>query len=363
VLTFMRVRTWMRVDDLVAARRMTEDAVMLGELEGLFGHAAAARARLPGPPTPTSEVVPLKSNGISTRGLYNSDRLIFAVPKKGRMSDKCIKFLEAAGLEYTRPDRVDVAHVNNLPITIVFLPASDIATFVGEGNVDIGITGEDIVAESGVSVTVALKLGFGKCRLALQVPEEHVDKQLSDYVGARIVTSFPNIAKKFFAPLDAAAREAGSSKTTEIRYLSGSVEAACGLGLADAVVDLVETGTTMRAAGLNILANIMQTEAVLITNPHSKHAELASRMCTRIQGYIDSTKYQLIQYNVPRANMAEAVKITPGKKSPSILPLERSDWVAVSSMVLKREVADIIDKLDGVGATDILVFSLSNCRV
>merc|ERR1719502_167766 len=119
---------------------------------------------------------------------------MFAVPKKGRMMEKCLKFLEAAGLEYTRPDRVDVALVNNLPIMLAFLPAADIAQYVGEGNVDMGITGEDIVAESGVSVRTALKLGFGKCKLALQVPEEHANEPLSAYVGARIVTSFTGVA-------------------------------------------------------------------------------------------------------------------------------------------------------------------------
>ena len=102
---------------------------------------------------------------------------------------------------------------------------------------------------------------------------------------------------------------------------------------------------------------------MLITNPHSKRPDLAQRLCTRIQGYIDSTKYQLMQYNVPREKLAEAVKITPGKKSPSILPLERSDWVAVSVMVLKKSVPNIMDSLDAVGATDVLVFSLTNCRV
>jgi len=376
VLTFMRVRTWMRVDDLRAARRMTADAVMLAELEGLHGHAAAAKARLTETNGhPSEEVAPASPmrKPISTKKLYQSDRLLFAVPKKGRMFEKCMKFIEAAGLEFARPERVDVAMVTNLPITLVFLPASDIAQYVGEGNVDIGITGEDIVAESDVSVNIALKLGFGKCKMALQVPEEHGSRPLSDYVGARIVTSFPRIAEKFFAPLDAAATAAaavapsycsgGAPTKTEIKYLSGSVEAACGLGLADAVVDLVETGTTMRAAGLCVLTKILDTQAVLITNPHTKHAQLAQQLCTRIQGYIDSTKFQLMQYNVPRTALAAAVKITPGKKSPSILPLEREDWVAVSVMVAKQSVADIIDELAKVGATDILVFSLSNCRV
>jgi ATP phosphoribosyltransferase len=235
-----------------------------------------------------------------------------------------------------------------------------------------------MVAESGASVTVALKLGFGKCRLSLQVPEEHLGKPISDYVGARIVTSFPNIAGKFFAPFDAAenARKQQFSKSdgrarkdsneviqTQIRYVSGSVEAACGLGLADAVVDLVETGTTMRAAGLDELTTLMETEAVLIQNPQSKHAELAERIVKRIAGYLDSTKYQLMSYNAPRDELDKCIKITPGKKSPSIMPLERGDWVAVSVMVLKKQVAELIEKLESCGATDILVFDLTNCRV
>ena len=363
VLTFMRVRTWMRVDDRIAAKRMTEDAVMLAELEGLFGHAEAAKCRLP-PPAGELEAVSSVPSSISTRENTLTDRLIFAVPKKGRMMEKCLQFISAAGLEYTRRDRVDVATVTNLPITLVFLPAADIAEYVGKGNVDIGITGEDIVAESQLPVTVGLKLGFGKCKLALQVPEVHKSKPLSAYVGSRIVTSFPNVTKKFFDPLDAARAAADpTAQPTEIRTLSGSIEAACGLGLADAVVDLVETGTTMRAAGLDVLADILETQAVLITNPHTKHPELAARLITRIQGYINSTKFQLMQYNVPRTKLADAVKITPGKKSPSILPLDDDKWVAVSVMVAKKEVPDILEKLDAAGATDILVFSLTNCRV
>eukprot|EP00325_Prymnesiales_sp_UTEX-LB-985_P026150 CAMPEP_0174732052 /NCGR_PEP_ID=MMETSP1094-20130205/58695_1 /TAXON_ID=156173 /ORGANISM="Chrysochromulina brevifilum, Strain UTEX LB 985" /LENGTH=736 /DNA_ID=CAMNT_0015934513 /DNA_START=54 /DNA_END=2264 /DNA_ORIENTATION=+ len=363
VLTFLRVRTWMRVDDQIAAEQMTADAVTLGELEGLHGHAAAARARMPTPKQSAAAAIVKVPHGISTRGNYDRDRLLFAIPKKGRMSEKCLRFLEAAGLEYNRPERVDVALCTNLPITLVFLAASDIAAFVGEGNVDLGITGEDIVAESGHSVEVKLKLGFGKCKLALQVPIAHESQPLSAYVGSRIVTSFPNTAAKFFEPLDKAASAAGTPTKTSISYLSGSVEAACGLGLADAVVDLVETGTTMKAAGLCIKETLLTTESILIANRNSRHPDLAAKIISRIQGYMDSTKYQLINYNINRDNMAAAIRITPGKKSPSILPLERSDWVAVSSMVLKKEVPDIIDRLINAGAEDILVFNLTNCRV
>merc|ERR1719310_66939 len=242
-------------------------------------------------------------------------------------------------------------------MTMVFLPAADISKYVGDGNVDIGVTGVDIIEENESEVDRVMDLGFGKCKLCVEAPVgKYTDiKQLA---GKRIVTSFPTLTKKFFDPLD---KEMGV--TTSIRRVSGSVEAACGLGLADAVVDLVETGTTMKAAGLEVVASIMDTQAILITNPQSQHPELTAKICARIQGYMDSTKYQLMQYNVPRSKLPEAVKITPGKKSPSILPLEKEDWVAVSVMVSKKEVANIIDQLAAVGATDILVFSLTNCRV
>ena len=218
------------------------------------------------------------------------------------------------------------------------------------------------VEESGLAVTVQLKLGIGKCNLSLQVPSEHADKPLSAYVGARIVTSFPEITRKYFAPLDAAANAAGQPVKTTIKYVSGSVESAVGLGLADAVVDLVETGTTMRAAGLCEFKKILASEAVLISNPQNRHPELVKRLVDRIQGYIDATKYEMVSYNAPRAALPRCLKITPGKRSPSVMPLEDGEWVAVQALVAKKQVPNAMDELTAVGATDILVFSMTNCR-
>ena len=365
VFTFLRVRTWMRVDDKVAANEMVQDCVRLGEIEGLFGHAAAARARLAanGVAEPALPISPSASFILpSANPSANAERLMFGVPKKGRLNERCLKFLEAAGLDYHRPDRVDVAQVTNLPITLVFLPAADIAQYVGEGDVDLGITGEDIIAETGARVNLEMKLGFGKCKLAVQVPKAHKDAPIGQYAGARVVTSFPNITHKFFAPLDAAAAD-GVGRPTQVKYVSGSVESAIQLGLADAVVDLVETGTTMHAAGLDILTTIMETEATLISNPHTRHPLLVAKIKARIQGYLDSIKYEMISYNVERARLPEAVKVTPGKKSPTVTPLDDGLWVAVSALVHKKKTADIIDQLVAIGATDILVFTMRNCRV
>jgi ATP phosphoribosyltransferase len=165
----------------------------------------------------------------------------FAIPKKGRLYEKVTEMLTGAGINFRREPRLDVALCVDFPITLVFLPASDIAKYVGEGNVDIGITGLDVVEESHVEVEHVMNLGFGKCKLCVQGPVADNIKNVETLAGKRIVTSFPYLAKKYFDPLDA---KLGVS--TSINFVSGSVEAACGLGLADAVVDLVETGTTMK---------------------------------------------------------------------------------------------------------------------
>jgi ATP phosphoribosyltransferase len=165
----------------------------------------------------------------------------FAIPKKGRLHDKVIDMLRGAGIQFRREPRLDVALCIDLPITVVFLPASDIAKYVGEGNVDIGITGLDVIEESDVMVEHVMDLGFGKCKLCVQGPVADKIDNVGYLAGKRIVTSFPHLTKKYFDPLDAK-----MGVTTKINFVSGSVEAACGLDLADGVVDLVETGTTMK---------------------------------------------------------------------------------------------------------------------
>lgn len=282
---------------------------------------------------------------------------ILAVPKKGRLNQQVLKLLDGAGLEYTRPDRVDVAVCTNLPIVLVFLPASDIATFVGQGNVDLGITGLDHVRESAVDVEVLIPLGFGKCSLSVQAPtSSKITDVKAQLCGKRIATSFPKITAEFFNNLD-------PSKPTSIRELSGSVEAACGLGLADAVVDLVETGTTMRAAGLEEVHVILKTEAALLANKESSHQAVISLLKTRVEGYLTSTRWQMISYNVPRSQLQAALQITPGKRSPTVSPLEEEEWCSVSALVLKKGCSEVMDKLQAAGATDILVYSISNSRM
>lgn len=272
--------------------------------------------------------------------------------------EKVVAMLKGAGLEFRRQPRLDVALCVGLPITLVFLPAADIAKFVGEGNVDIGITGNDLVAENMVTVDRILDLGFGKCKLCVQAPVTDDVKSVEALAGKRIVTSFPNVTQQFFKTYD---EKLGVS--TSINYVSGSVEAACGLGLADAVVDLVETGTTMRAAGLEVVHDILSTQAVLISNPNTKHRDLVSKIERRIQGYITSTKYVMMMYNISSELLQDAIVITPGKKSPTVTSLECGKDKAVSVLVLKKEISEKMDGLHDIGATDILVLELNNSRM
>ncbi|EKM49900.1 uncharacterized protein PHACADRAFT_265657 [Phanerochaete carnosa HHB-10118-sp] len=252
-------------------------------------------------------------------------------------------------------------------MALVFLPASDIPSFVGKGNVDLGITGHDVILESKMQDHVAeeLRLGFGKCALQVQVPESGPIKSIDQLAGKRIVTSFEVLAGEYFDKLDQKLNLADDAKT-KIEYVGGSVEAACALGLADGIVDLVESGDTMRAAGLHAIATLLDTEAVLIRSKEQKHPEHASliRLITsRIAGVVAAGRYVVCEYNILREKVHDATAITPGRRAATISPLEDGDWVAVSSMVLKKQIADVMDRLVAIGAEDILIFNLDNCRV
>lgn len=166
-------------------------------------------------------------------------KLLFAIPKKGRLYEKCLELLAGADLQFTRSHRLDFALVRTMPnMALVFLPAADIPRFVGEGNCDLGITGQDMVAEAGLDglIVEQLKLGFGKCKLQVQAPIKSGINDVSQLVGKKVVTSFENVAGSYFAQLD---QQRGQGTKTTLEYVGGSVEAACALGLADGIVDLV----------------------------------------------------------------------------------------------------------------------------
>lgn len=326
-----------------------------------------------------------------------SDRLLFAVPKKGRLHQACLDLLAGSDIQFHRHNRLDIALVKNLPLALIFLPAADIPTFVGEGRVDLGITGRDQIAEHEAivppteksGVDVILDLGFGGCKLQVQVPEKGSIQTSEELVGKNIVTSFTNLSEAYFRNLEEKASRAkgqanGEAKTklrTSIKYVGGSVEAACALGLADGIVDLVgmslrhfeqpappfsnkspESGETMRAAGLKAIDTVVSSTAVLLSSKHPSDPKLVNIITQRIKGVITAQKYVLCTYNVERKNLAQAAQITPGKRAPTINSLEEAGWVAVQAMVLRSSIANVMDELTAMGAADILVMKLENSR-
>lgn len=289
------------------------------------------------------------------------DRLLFAVPKKGRLYESCQKLLLGADIKFRRSNRLDIAISTNLPVALVFLPAADIPVFVAEGRCSLGITGIDQVMESNVKCTDMLDLQFGACKLQVQVPERGTITDPKQLIGGTIVTSFTHLTTQYFEKLEG--KQPGEPLATKIKFVGGSVEAAVALGVGDAIVDLVESGETMRAAGLKPIDTVLETSARLIRSETTANVELTERLFKRIEGVVASTKFVLCNYNIPRASLKNALKITPGRRAATVSPLDDESWVAVSSMVLTKKIAEVMDELTGVGAEDILVIGLENCRV
>ncbi|KAF5105642.1 hypothetical protein DV453_004638 [Geotrichum candidum] len=283
-----------------------------------------------------------------------TDRLLFAVPKT-------IDLLKGADIQFRRSHRLDIALSTNMPIALVFLPAADIPRFVGEGRCTLGITGADQVAESGVDVEETLNLNFGNCKLQVQVPENGPFSDPKELIGKTIVTSFTKLADDYFRKLEN--KQPGEKLDTFIKFVGGSVEAAIALGVGDAIVDLVESGETMRAAGLKPIGTVMSTSATLITSKQPAFKETLDIVTARISGVLAAKKFVLCTYNAPRSNLEKLLSITPGRRAPTITSLDEEDWVAVSSMVERKNHAAVMDQLTAAGAADIIIFQISNCRV
>ena len=280
--------------------------------------------------------------------------LRIGVPSKGRLSELAAELLKDAGINYRRQERSLFARVRDMPIDVTFLRTEDIPTLCAEGAIDMGITGSDLVAESGADIVTRMSLGVGQCKLSICVPDDGPVQTPAQLNGARIATSFPHCTEKYLAAHGA---------KVHLVQLSGSVEVMIALGVADAIVDLVETGSTLAANRLRILEDIGKYETVLIQNHARREPVTADRVVRRLEGVVIARSYSLLEYNVPRAKLAAAEKITPGFNSPTVSALEDSDWCAVRVMVRRGEVIDIMERLETLGASAILETQITNCRL
>ncbi len=280
--------------------------------------------------------------------------LRIGLPSKGRLADVSAELLKEAGLSFRRQERSLFARCRELPLDVTFLRADDIPVLCAEGAIDLGVTGGDLVAESGVTLASRLELGIGGCRLAVCVPDDSPLASAAELDGCRIATSFPHVTESFLQKHNARAH---------IVKLSGSVEIMIALGVADAIVDLVETGSTLAANRLRLLAEIDRYQTTLVQNPACRHAELADRVVRRLEGVVIARSYSLLEYNVPRVKLPAAEKITPGFNSPTISALEDPDWCAVRVMIHRGEVIEIMEQLEALGASAILETRIANCRL
>ncbi len=283
-----------------------------------------------------------------------SDNLRIGIPSKGRLADAAAELLVEAGLRFRRQERSLFARVRDMPIEITFLRTDDIPVLCAEGAIDMGITGGDLIEETGVKLTNRLALGLGNWRLAICVPENSNIRKPGDLAERRVATSFPTVTKRYLAK---------HKVDAHIVQLTGSVEVMIALGVADAIVDLVETGSTLAANRLTILDELGRYEAALVENPATRHAQLADRVVRRLEGVVIARSYSLLEYNVPEAKLPEAEKITPGFESPTISKLEEAGWFSVRAMVKRTEVIDIMERLEALGATAILETTITNCRL
>ncbi len=282
--------------------------------------------------------------------------LRIAVPSKGRLQEPCESLLRAAGIRFRKQDRALVAQANGLNAVLLFLRPDDIPLLVAEGAADLGIVGQDLVHEHTCQnrVQTRLELGFGRCRLSLAATASGPIKSATDLRGKKVATSMINTAREYFR---------AANVDVQLLEVNGSVELMVALGLADAIIDLVESGDTLRAAGLTILDNVLQTEAVMIQNPKPRDPKLCDLLVRRLQGVLTAQQYTLLEYNILRANVKQAELVAPGFNSPTISPCENPDWVAVEVMIPKKSSIEIIDKLEALGASAILETEILNCRL
>lgn len=280
-----------------------------------------------------------------------TERLRLAVPNKGRMVEPTLRLLHDAGLVFDEHDRSLVARVQNFDLDILFVRTNDIIEFVGDGVADLGITGIDLLSETGAELPRVRDLGYGRCRLAAAVPNDAAARAVEDLEGLRVATAHPNTARRFFA-------ERGIG--VDIVPISGAVEVAPRLGLAEAIVDLVSTGSTLVMNGLRQIGDVLESEAVLVANPRAdreRAAELAA-IDTMLSAVIAARGRKYLMMNAPSSHLVELEEILPALESPTIIPLAHEGMVAIHTVVGADDVWGLLPRLKAAGASGILVLPI-----
>ena len=280
--------------------------------------------------------------------------LRIAVPNKGSLAESAADMLKEAGYAGRHDAKQLVLHDHVNDVEFFFLRPRDIAVYVGSGALDVGITGRDLLLDSGTPAQEVLALAFGHSTFRFAARPASVT-DVAQIAGRRVATSYDGLVRRYLA-------ERGVD--AEVVRLDGAVESAVQLGVADVIADVVETGTTLRGAGLEIFGEpLLHSEAVLVRGPGSSSPPGLDVLVRRLQGVLVAQRYVMMDYDVPKALADAACAVTPGLESPTVSPLQNKEWVAVRAMVPRDTTNKVMDDLYDLGARAILVTTIHACRI
>lgn len=278
-------------------------------------------------------------------------KLKLALQKSGRLSEKSLKLLEECGIKISNGTRKLKAVSSNFPLEILFLRDDDIPQYVEQGVADIGILGLNEVLEQKKQIETIQKLGFAQCRLSLAIPKEENYDGIQYFEGKKIATSYPEILSNYFKE---------KNITAQIEKIGGSVEIAPGIGLSDAIFDIISTGSTLLTNGLKEVETVVESEAVLVSNNDlsDDKKDILKKLLFRINAVKEASESKYILLNVPNENLEKIINILPGMKSPTVLPLAKSGWSSIHSVIKEDQFWEVIEKLKNEGAQGILVLEI-----
>lgn len=279
--------------------------------------------------------------------------LKLAVQKSGRLNQDSLKLLKDIGISVDNGKDQLKALASNFPLEVFFLRNGDIPQYLRDGVVDVAVIGENVLVEKGNDISVVEKLGFSKCRVSIAVPKSSKAESLKDLNGKRIATSYPKTVEKFLKEQNISAN---------LHIINGSVEIAPNIGLADGICDIVSSGSTLFKNNLKEIEVLLNSEAVLVSSPKisEENKTLLSKIQFRLQSVLAGRKNKYVLLNAPNNKINEIIKILPGIKSPTILPLAESGWSSLHSVINKNDFWNIIDELKLAGAEGILVCPIEN---
>ena len=279
------------------------------------------------------------------------NKIKIAVQKSGRLNEDSLKLLKDCGISIENGKDQLKASASNFPLEVLYLRNGDIPQYLRDGVVDIAIIGGNVLIEKGKDINVAEKLGFSKCRVSIAVPKDFAYKSIQDLDGMRIATSYPNTVIDYFKKFNV---------TPDIHLINGSVEIAPNIGLADAICDIVSSGSTLFKNNLKEVEKMLTSEAVLAVSPNisDENQKILDKLQFRIQAVLKGRKSKYVLMNAPNDKVENIIKLLPGMRSPTVLPLAEEGWSSIHTFVEKNSFWDLIDELKENGAEGVLVIPI-----